>query len=179
MLKKNITLLAICLALFIATNAVAKINTNPLSSPSPGMPLTEGAPRTVRVRLMAVETNADIVDWPYPGLEIIIKAGAAGFNKKTGENGVVFFDAVPCGEQIVITVKGEEGGEDSVFHRRLTCTRSQVDLGIIERSFGGGYTLKQRKLQPMGFDAAKNVWRNADGKIISMRTFNRIMAQRH
>jgi hypothetical protein len=189
MLKNKFTLLAICFALFIATvcgnqrtsnatNAVANISTNPISL-SPGTPLPESSPKTVRMRLMEVETNADVVDWPSPGSEIIIKAGATILNKKTDENGVVVFDAVPCGQQIVITRKDEYGGEDGVFHRRLTCTRSQVDLGIIERVFGGKYTLRQRKLQRMGYDAAKNVWRNADGKIISMRTFNRIMAQRH
>lgn len=188
MLKNKITLLAVCFALFIAivcgnqrtsnvTNAVSNLRTNPLSSPL-GAPLPENSPKTVRVRLMEVETNADIVDWPSPGSEIIIKAGAITLNKKTDENGVVVFDAVPCGQQIVITRKGEDGGEDGVFHRRLTCTRRQVDLGIIERAFGGKYTLRQRKLHRMGYDATKNVWRDANGKIISMRTFNRIMAQR-
>jgi hypothetical protein len=189
MLKNNLTLLALCFALFIATvcgnqragntaNAVANINTNSLSSPL-ATPPPDSSPQTVRVRLTEVETNADIVDWPSPGSEIIIKAGATVFNKKTDENGVVVFDAVPCGQQIVITRKGDEGGEDGVFHRRLTCARRQVDLGIIERAFGGTYTLRQRKLQRMGYDASKNVWRDANGKIISMRTFNRIMAQRH
>jgi hypothetical protein len=188
MLRNNLTLLAICCALFIATvcgnqrtsiatNDVANISTNPLSL-SPGTPLPDSSPKTVRVRLMEVETNADIVDWPSPGSEIIIKAGAITFNKKTDENGVVVFDAVPCGQQIVITRKKDEGGEDGVFHRRLTCTRRQVDLGVIERVFGGKYILRQRKLQRMGYDAARNVWRDADGKIISMRKFNRIMAQR-
>lgn len=127
---------------------------------------------------MEVETNADVVDWPYPGSGIIIKAGATSLNKKTDDNGVVVFDAVPCGQQIVVTRKDQDGGEDGVFYRKLTCARRQVDLGIIERAFGGKYTLKQRKLQRMGYDAARNVWRNADGKIISMRTFNRIMARR-
>lgn len=189
MLKNNITLLAICFALLIATvcgntrtnnasNAVAYTKTNPLSS-TQGTPLPQSSPKTVRVRLMEVESNADIIDWPYPGSEIIIKAGATIVSKKTDENGVVVFDAVPCGQQIVITRKDEDGGEDGVFHRRLTCARRQVDLGIIERAFGGKYTLRQRKLQRMGYDATRNVWRNADGKIISMRTFRRIMAQRH
>ncbi|MDT4954033.1 MAG: hypothetical protein QOJ02_2171 [Acidobacteriota bacterium] len=188
MLKNNLTLLAICFALFIATvcgnqrtinvtNALANISTNALSL-SPGTPLPDTSPKTVRVRLREVETNADVVDWPYPDSEIIIKAGATVLNKKTDENGVVVFDAVPCGQQIVITRKKDEGGEDGVFHRRLTCARRQVDLGIIERTFGGKFILRQRKLQQMGYDATKNVWRNANGKIISMRTFNRIMAQR-
>jgi hypothetical protein len=175
MLKNKFTLLVVCFALFIATVCG---NTKPLSS-TQGKPLTESSPKTVRVRLTEVETNADIVDWPSPGAEIIIKAGATVLNKKTDEDGVVVFDAVPCGQQIVITRKHEDGGEDGVFHRRLTCTRRQVDFGIVERAFGGTYTLRQRKLQRMGYDAAKNVWRNADGKIISMRTFNRIIAQRH
>jgi len=185
MLKNKFTILAICFALFIATvcgnqrtSTDIKAVANTLSS-SPGTPLPDSSPKTVRVRLVEVETNADVVDWPSPGSEIIIKAGATILNKKTDEDGVVVFDAVPCGQQIVITRKKDEGGEDGVFHRRLTCTRRQVDLGIIERGFGGKYILRQRKLQPMGFDATKNVWRNADGKIISMRTFNRIMSQRH
>lgn len=185
---KKFTLLAICCALFIATvcgnqrtksatNEVAHLSTNLLSS-TQGTPLPQSSPKTVRVRLMEVETNADIVDWPYPGSEIIIKAGATTLTKKTDEDGVAVFDAVPCGQQIVITRKNEDGDEDGVFHRRLTCARRQVDLGIIERAFGGKFTLRQRKLQRMGYDATKNVWRNADGKIISMRTFNRIMRQR-
>jgi hypothetical protein len=189
MLKNKITLLVVFFALFIATvcgnqragnatGAVANISTNLLSLP-PGTPLPDSSPKTVRVRLMEVETNADIVDWPSPGSEIIIKAGATTLNKKTDENGVVVFDAVPCGQQIVITRKDADGGEDGVFHRNLTCARRQVDFGIIERTFGGKFTLRQRKLQRMGYDATKNVWRDADGKIISMRTFRRIMAQRH
>ena len=189
MLKNKVTLLAICFALFIATvcgnqptnsaiSAVSTISPNSVSS-TKGTPLPQSSPKTVRVRLTEVETNADLVDWPYPGSEIIIKAGAATFNKKTGDNGVVLFDAVPCGQQIVITRKNEDGDEDGVFRRRLTCTRRLVDLGIIERAFGGKFTLRQRRLQPMGFDATRNVWRDANGKIISMRTFNRIMSQRH
>jgi hypothetical protein len=183
MLKTKFTLLAVCCTFFIAAvygnqftnsaaNAVANTSTRPF-------PTSQSSPKTVRVRLMEVETNADIVDWPYPDSEIIVQAGATTFNKKTDENGVVVFDAVPCGQQIVITRKGHDGDEDGVFHRRLTCTRRQVDLGIIERVFGGKFTLRQRKLQRMGYDATKNVWRDANGKIISMRTFNRIMKQRH
>ncbi len=188
MLKNKITLLAVCFALFIATaggnqrtnnvtNNVANIRTNPLSS-TQGTPLLKSSPKTVRVRLTEVETNADVVDWPSPGSEIIIKAGATILNKKTDDNGVVVFDAVPCGQQIVITRKDEYGGEDGVFHRKLICTGRLVDFGIIERVFGGKYTLRQRKLQRMGYDATKNVWRDANGKAISMRTFNRIMSQR-
>lgn len=189
MLKNNTTLLVICFALFIATvcgnqrpnsatNNIANLSANSLSSPT-GVSLLQSSQKTVRVRLTEVESNADVVDWPFPGSEIIIKAGATTLNKKTDENGVVVFDAVPCGQQIVITRKDEYGGEDGVFHRKLTCTRRQVDFGIIERVFGGKYTLRQRKLQRMGFDATRNVWRDANGKIISMRTFNRIMSQRH
>jgi hypothetical protein len=190
MLKNRTALFALCLALFVAavcggglrTNAVAAshgTSTEPtLFSTSTGTLAPRSAPRTVRVRLMEVETNADVVDWPYPGSEIIIKAGATVLSQKTDGEGVVVFDAIPCGQQIVITRKGTDGGEDGVFHRRLSCARRQVDLGIIERAFGGTYTLRQRKPQRMGYDAARNVWRNAEGKIISMRTFRRIMAQR-
>lgn len=187
MLRNKITLLIICFALLTtivcgdirssANNSIANISTNPLSSPS-SVHVSQVSPKTVRVRLTEVETNADVVDWPSPGSEIIIKAGTIILNKKTGEDGVVVFDAVPCGQQIVITRKNEYD-EDGVFHRRLTCVRRQVDLGIIERVFGGKFTLRQRKLQPMGYDATKNVWRDANGKAISMRTFNRIMSQRH
>ena len=183
--KNKIGLLAVCCALFAAvvcgsrltmgaTGAAANKRTNHLTRPS-STPLP---PQTVRVRLTEVETNADVVDWPYPGSEIIIKAGATVLSKKTDDDGVVVFDAVPCGQQIAITRKNEYGDADSVFHRRLTCARRQVDLGILERAFGGQYTLRQRKLQRMGFDAARNVWRDANGKIIPMRTFRRIMAQR-
>jgi hypothetical protein len=177
MLRNKIALFVIGFALFSATNAVANTSTKLLSSL--GMPLPQSPPKTVRVRLMEVETNADIVDWPVPGSEIIIKAGATTLSQKTDDDGVVVFDAVPCGQQIVITRKDEDGGQDGVFHRRLPCTGRQVDFGIVERAFGGKYTLRQRKLQRMGYDAAKNVWRDANGKRISMRTFNRIMSQRH
>jgi hypothetical protein len=92
MLNDKITLLAICLALLIAsvggnqlarnaTIEVANISTYPLSS-IPGVPLPESSLQTVRVRLMEVETNADVVDWPSPGSKIIIKAGATTLNKK-------------------------------------------------------------------------------------------------
>jgi hypothetical protein len=189
MLKNRLTLLFICSLLLIATvygNQRAKsitrdeasLRTSPLSTRR-GAPLPESSPQTVRVRLTVVESNADVVDWPFPGAEIIIKAGAETFNQKTDDEGVTVFDAVPCGQQILITRKGEYGGEDGIFRRRLPCTRRQVDLGVIEQVFGGKYTLRQRKLQRMGYDAAKNVWRDANGKIISMRTFRRIMAQRH
>jgi hypothetical protein len=189
MLRNKFTLLAACCALFVApvsgnqfandhTRTAAHIRTNLFSS-SQSTPLPESSPQTVRVRLTEVETNADVVDWPSPGSEIIIKAGATSLSQKTDENGVVVFDAVPCGQEIVITRKDNDGGEDGVFHRKLTCTRRQVDLGIVERAFGGKFILRQRKLQRMGFDATRNVWRNADGKAISMRTFRRIMAQRH
>jgi hypothetical protein len=189
MLRNKITLLAICCVLFTVivyanqrtnslTNEVANTRTNSqflLSS----APVSQISPKTVRVRLTEVQTNADVVDWPSPGAEIIIKAGATTFNKKTGDDGVVVFDAVPCGQQIVITRKNEYGDPDGVFRRRLACTGRQIDLGIIEQVFGGKYTLRQRKLHQMGFDATKNVWRDANGKAISMRTFNRIMSQRH
>ena len=164
MIRNKIALPAVCFALLIAA--------------VPGVTFSQGPPKTVRVRLTEVETNADVVDWPSPGAEIIIKAGETTLNKKTDDDGVVVFDAVPCGQQIVITRK-DEYGEDGVFRRRLMCVRRLVDLGIIERQFGGKFTLRQRKLQRMGFDASKNVWRDANGRIISMRTFNRIMSQRH
>lgn len=183
MIKNKIALLALCFVLLIA--AIGNGNTTDTKSGANSLSSTQGAPllhknspKTVRVRLREVESNADIVDWPYPGSEIIIKAGETVLNKKTDDDGVVVFDAVPCGQQIVITRKDEYGDEDGVFHRKLPCTRRQVDFGIIERVFGGKFTLRQRKLQRMGYDAAKNVWRDANGKIISMRTFRRIMAQR-
>jgi hypothetical protein len=187
MLKNKITLLAVCCALFIVTvcgnqrhsHAIAEtanLSSNHLSSLLPE-PIPQSSPQTVRVRLREVETNADVVDWPYPGSKIIIKAGETTFIKETDEDGVVVFDAVPCGQQIVITRKSEYD-EDAVFQRKLPCTRRLVDLGIIERVFEAKYSLRQRKLQRMGFDATKNVWRDAHGKAISMRTFRRIMAQR-
>jgi hypothetical protein len=186
MFRNKITLLAICIALLIVTvcgnerasnavNGIANISANPLSS-LPTTPLPQSSPKTVRVRLTGVESNADVIDNPLPGLKIIIKAGAVSLNKETNEYGVVVFDAVPCGQEIVITAKGEYGAEDGVFHRRLICTGKQVDLGVIE--FRGKYKLQQRRVQTMGFNPVKNVWMTADGKIIPMRTFRRIMAQR-
>jgi hypothetical protein len=94
MLKNKIPLLAICCALLIIESLA-----NPLSLPSSAA-VSQTSPKTVRVRLMEVETNADVVDWPSPGSEIIIKAGATTLNKKTDENGVVVFNAVPCGQRL-------------------------------------------------------------------------------
>ena len=188
MLRNKITLPAICFILFIATlcgyrltayavSAVANVSADTHASP-PVVPLTISPPQTVRVRLIVVETNADLIDSPLADSTVIIKAGATTLNGKTNQTGVVVFDAVPCGQQIVITAKNGDGGEDGVFRRRLACARAQVDLGVIEIAFGGKYSLQQRKPQYMGYDPTKNVWRTADGKIVPMRVVRRILAQR-
>src|SRR4051812_36985059 len=149
MLKNKITILTSCFALSIVcgsarthhVHAVAAVRTNYLAS-LPNAPLRERPHQTVRVRLIEVETNADLIDSPLADSTIIIKAGAVTLNGKTNKNGVVVFDAVPCGGEINITAKNEDG-DDGVFHRRLTCARPQVDLGVLEIAFGGKYSLKQ------------------------------------
>jgi len=116
MLGNKIAPLAICFALFAAAvcghtrahqaiNAAAHSSAKTLASPR-GAPRPERPPKTVRVRLVEVETNADVVDWPSPGAEIIIKAGSVTLNKKTDDEGLAVFDAVPCGQPLVITRKG-------------------------------------------------------------------------
>jgi hypothetical protein len=188
MLRNRITLLALCFALSvalvcgteragIAADAGADIGAKFLSS-LPEALLPENPPQTVRVRLIVVETNADLIDSPLTDRAVTIKAGAATFDKKPDKNGVVVFEAVPCGREIVITARNDVGGPDGVFHRRLTCAKGQVDLGVIEQAFGGNYTLQQRRTQYMGYDPSKNVWRTADGKIVPMRTIRRILDQR-
>jgi hypothetical protein len=188
MLRNKFTLLAICAVFFIAivcvnqrtgtaTSAAANTSANSLFSPTDA-PLPERPPQTVRVRLTEVETNADLIDSPLADSTIIIKAGATNIDRKTNKNGVVVFDDVPCGREIVITAKNDVGGPDGVFRRRLTCAKGQVDLGVIEQAFGGKYTLQQRRTQYMGYDPSKNVWRTADGKIVPMRTIRRILDQK-
>src|SRR5438067_11525919 len=87
--------------------------TGQLSSP---IIVTQGSTpvRTVRVRLTEVLTNADLIDSPIPDSNVIIKSGDASFNKKTGKDGVVVFDAVPCGKIVTITARDEDSGEETV-----------------------------------------------------------------
>jgi len=196
MIKNNITLLAICFALFIistgcskSTNKTETANTNavrsgnamegnsvttPLSSPT-SIPTPDSSPKTVQVHLTVVETNADLIDDPITDSTVTIKAGEASFNKKTNDDGVVLFDSVPCGNDVVITVHDEESVEDTVLHRKVECEGTQVDLGVLTRPFGGKYILEQRKPQAMGYDAIKNVWRTVDGKIVPMEKVRNIL----
>ena len=87
--KNRIILLAICFALLIVTvcgnertRTDAKSVAHPLSL-SPGLLRPKGSPQTVRVRLIEVETNADLIDSPVADSEITIKAGASSLSQKT------------------------------------------------------------------------------------------------
>jgi hypothetical protein len=66
MLRNKITLLAICLALFVVTvcaNKRAGMLIDSTIKPrfsALGVPVSESSPQTVRVRLTKVETNADL-----------------------------------------------------------------------------------------------------------------------
>jgi hypothetical protein len=149
---------------------------NPPTSPSI-MPAPVVTPETAQVRLTEVETNADMIDSPLSDSKIMIKVGTTALKKRTDDNGVVLFDSVPCGNDVVITAAAEEGGEDGVFRRRLECKGTEVDLGVITRAFGGKYFLEQRRPQFMGYDAIKEVWLTADGKVISGKEIERIMSR--
>lgn len=187
-MKNDSALFSICLGLFLivtgcgkstnsANTEVANDNTVrsssttvngsgtvPLSS-STVAPTPNNSPRTVQVRLTVVETNADLIDSPLANSKVTIKSGETGSNKKTDKDGVVVFDAVACGNEVVITANDEESDEDTVLRRRLECEEAQVDLGVLTRPFGGKFILEQRQTQRMEYDPIKNVWRS-EGKII-------------
>jgi hypothetical protein len=202
MLKNNSAVFIICLALFSIcigcsksagivnneapnTTAGTTRSGNPMdnqsgitsaSTPS-GLPMPDVSTGTVQVRLTEVETNADIIDSPLSDSTIIIKAGAVKLNKQTDEDGVVLFESVPCGNDVVITVPAEEGGEGAVFRHKLECRGTEVDLGVIVRAFGGKYFLEQRKPQAMGYDAVKEVWQTMDGRIVPDKEIERILGR--
>jgi hypothetical protein len=202
MLKNNSAVFIICFALFnIATGCSKSANTgntevtnttvksarngnaidnqsgiNSSSTPS-GTPIPDVSPATVQVRLTEVETNADMIDSPLPDSKIIIKAGAANLNKQTDDDGVVLFESVPCGNDVVITIPAEDAVEGAVFHRKLECKGTEVDLGVIVRAFGGKYFLEQRKPQAMGYDAIKEVWQTMDGKVVPGKEIERILSR--
>lgn len=133
--------------------------------------------RTVRVRLVQVETNADLIDSPVADSNINIRAGAASFNGRTNQDGIATFDAVPCGGKIVITVHDESSNEDTVFHRRLTCRGKLVNLGVLTSSFGGKPTLAERVPHYYGYDAVKGVWRDEAGRIVPNRVIRGIRSR--
>jgi hypothetical protein len=203
MLKNNVTVFIICFAFYsittgcsrsanvvnpeIANTTTAKtarngetidnqLGGNPPSSPA-AMPTPDASPRAVQVRLTEVETNADIIDSPLSDSAITIKTGNTSLTKHTNEDGVVLFDSVPCGNDIVIAASADEGGEGAVFHHKLECKGAEVDLGVIVKAFEGKYFLEQRKPQAMGYDAVKEVWRTMDGKIVSDKEIERIMSK--
>ena len=190
--KTNNIIFAICLALFLISNGCSKSSanvntvasntstnstrqgnatesssgtTNPLSTQT-SAPTPAGSTGTVQVRLWEVETNADLIDSPISGSKITIKSGEISLDKKTDDEGIVLFDRVPCGNEVEITAHDEDSDENTVLHRRLECGSTQVDLGVLNKPFGGKFILEQRKPQFMGYDPTKNVWRTIDGKII-------------
>jgi hypothetical protein len=174
MIKKSTATLAICLALFVAVATQAQPCAKSLAALK-GVANLSVPPKTVRVRLAYVETNADLIDSPVPDANIIIQAGAARFDKRTNEDGVAVFDAVPCGGKIGITVHAESSGEDAVFHRRLACRRGTVDLGVLTTYFGGKPTLARRKTRYYGYDPIKGVWRDKNGRVVPNRVIRRIL----
>jgi hypothetical protein len=202
MLKNNVTGFIICFALFnIATgcsksasnvntevsnattetirngnNKDGQLGTNPLPSPS-AMPTPDASPKTVQVRLTEVETNADIIDSPLPDSLINLKSGDSSFNKKTNKDGIVVFDAVPCGNDVVITAHDVENDEDVVLKSSLECKGTQVDLGVLTRPFGGKFILEQRKPLAMGYDAIKEIWQTMDGKRVPDEEVERILSR--
>jgi hypothetical protein len=148
--------------------------TNPLPTQT-SAPTPASSTGTVQIRLWEVETNADLIDSPISGSKITIKSGETSFDKKTDDKGIVLFDAVPCGNGVEITAHDEESDEDTVLHSRLECVGPQVDLGVLNKPFGGKFILEERKPQFMGYDPSKNVWRTADGKIVPSEQAGKIL----
>lgn len=161
-----------CLAIFFiaaAGNSMTSASAEPLNTSSTPQ-------RTVQVRLVQVETNADLIDSPMADAKISIQAGGAHFEQQTNKNGVALFDAVPCGGQIAITTYNES--EQKVFHRQLVCRAITVNLGVITYSGGGNPVLEQRRTAYYAYDPTKGFWRDKNGRTVPNRVIRRIMRQR-
>ena len=190
-MKRSISIFSICCTLFlvgytcgkgaisVSTEVLSNSSIRKTSAPesrlgtsllsSPTVVTQVSTPlRSVRVRLTEVLTNADLIDSPIPDSNVTIKSGSADFNKKTGKDGVVIFDAVPCGKIVTITARDEDSGQKTVLRRRLECRGPEVNLGVLTEPFGGKFILEQRRTQHMEYDPAKNAWRS-DGKIVSYK----------
>lgn len=182
MMKNAPTLLHVCLALLVASAACgqkaavnnssaggATVTTNatqtgrePLSAQQQaGAPASSPA-ATVSVRLKQVEINMDMIDAPVEGMTVGLRAGDKTFSKVTGGDGVVVFDAVPCGGEVSVTARPFGGEEDTTLRRRLDCQAGTVDLGLIVSAFSGPPTLEQREAREMLYDANAGVWRSGD-----------------
>jgi len=164
----NTSLFIFVIAL-LASNSLMSADAEPLNPAS--MPQ-----RTVQVRLVQVETNADLIDSPMADAKISIQSGGAHFEQHTNKNGVAMFDAVPCGGQIAITTYNES--EQKVFHRRLVCRAGTVNLGVITYSGGGNPVLEQRRIASYAYDPTTGFWRDKNGRIVPNRVIRRIMRQR-
>ena len=198
MIKKTFSLLVSLLALFIAVTGCSSKGANqanvssasatpdgsttnsnsgasPLSSPT-STPLLDSSSKTLQVRLAVVETNADLIDSPIPDSKVMIKSGEISLNKLTDDKGVVLFDSVPCGNDVVITARDEENEVGTVLNRSLKCEGTQVDLGVLVKPFGGKFILEQRKAQYIEYDPGKNEWRS-EGKVVPNEKIRKILGK--
>lgn len=171
MIKKFIAGLIVCLTVFFMAAGYNVGNSGKARAES-----RASAPpqRTVRVRLVLVDTNADLIDSPLSDSNITIQAGGATFTQRTNKNGVALFDAVPCGNEIAITV--QNGDEKAVLHRRLACLGKGVYSRVITNPFGDRPIFEQRRVQFMGYDPTTGVWRNDGGQVVPSRVIRRRLA---
>jgi hypothetical protein len=172
MTKRLSAFLNACLATFV----IAAAGNSLTSTNAFAEPLNSTPQRTVQVRLVQVETNADLIDSPMADAKISIQAGGAHFEQQTNKNGVAMFDAVPCGGQIVITTYNEN--EQKVFHRSLVCRAGTINLGVITYSGGGNPVLEQRRTAYYAYDPTTGFWRDKNGRIVPNRVIRRIIRQR-
>lgn len=196
MIKNNITILAVCFALCLAqgcgsqnrhndgagnSNVVRSIATTDNSgastlSPTSNTQTPDSNPKTIQLRLAVVETNADLIDSPLPNSKVVVKAGNASLNKQTDNEGVVVFDSVACGGDVVILMHDEENNVDTILNRKLGCQETQVDLGAMVRPFGGKFILEQRKPQFIKYDPIKNEWRSG-GQVVPNEKIKSILGK--
>ena len=196
MIKNNTALHAVCLALCLAQGCGHKNSNNSgaanssvvrngnaadnsgasLLSTTSSTQTPDSNPKTIQVRLAVVETNADLIDSPLPNSKVIVRAGNASLNKQSDNEGVVVFDSVPCGGDVVITMHDEENNVDTILNRKLGCQETQVDLGVMVRPFGSKFILEQRKPQFIEYDPIKNEWRSG-GQVVPNEKIKSILGK--
>lgn len=147
---------------------------HPLSSPVAQS--TEQSTGTTQVRLTLVETNADLIDAPLADARVTLKSAETSSDKRTDEEGVVLFDSMPCGKEIVITARDVDSEEETTIKRRLECKGPQTDLGLLIKPFGGKFIVEERRPEHMEYDPAKNVWLS-EGKVVPMEKVRKILSK--
>lgn len=136
-------------------------------------PTPSPSPRTVQVRLAQAWSTGDILDEPVTDSNIVINAGGKTFNKLTNKDGMVVFDAIPCGVDISITAYDSFSSKDKTLHQRLECAESTVYLGLIDTT-GDEVVLKQREPFHAEWNSEAGGWMS-EGRRISDEEMRRRM----